>query len=84
MTIAGFRRVSQLCEMFFKASCRRNSQTEKVDSYYRLVESYRDANNYIKHRTIVNEGFIDYFTAEELLFIQNNITDRINGKTCII
>ena len=66
--------------MFFKASCRRNPQTEKVESYYRLVESYRDANNYIRHRTIVTAGFIDHFTADELIFIQKNITDRINGK----
>jgi hypothetical protein len=66
--------------MFFKASCRRNPQTEKVESYYRLVESYRDANNYIRHRTIVTAGFIDHFSADELIFIQNKITDRINGK----
>jgi Transposase DDE domain len=66
--------------MFFKASCRRNPQTEKVESYYRLVESYRDANNYIRHRTIVTAGFIDHFTADELIFIQKNISDRINAK----
>ena len=66
--------------MFFKASCRRNPQTEKVESYYRLVESYRDGNNYIRHRTIVTAGFIDHFTADELIFIQKNISDRANGK----
>jgi Transposase DDE domain len=66
--------------MFFKASCRRNPQTQKVESYYRLVESYRDANNYIRHRTIVTAGFIDHFTADELIFIQKNISDRANGK----
>ncbi len=70
--------------MYFKASCRRNPQTEKVESYYRLVESYRDANNYIRHRTIVTAGFIDHFTAEELNFIQKNISDRINGKPILI
>jgi Transposase DDE domain len=72
--------VLQLCEMFFKASCRPNPQTGKVESYYRLVESYRDANNYIRHRTIVTAGFIDHFTADELIFIQKNISDRINSK----
>ena len=70
--------------MYFKASCRRNPQTEKVESYYRLVESYRDANNYIRHRTIVTAGFIDHFTAEELNFIQKNISDRINGKPILM
>jgi hypothetical protein len=70
--------------MYFKASCRRNPQTEKVESYYRLVESYRDVNNYIRHRTIVTAGFIDHFTAEELNFIQKNISDRINGKPILI
>lgn len=70
--------------MYFKASCRRNPQTDKVESYYRLVESYRDVNNYIRHRTIVTAGFIDHFTAEELNFIQKNISDRINGKPILI
>jgi hypothetical protein len=70
--------------MYFKASCRNNPQTQKVESYYRLVESYRDANNYIRHRTIVTAGFIDHFTADELIFIQKNITDRINGKPILV
>lgn len=70
--------------MYFKASCRRNPQTDKVESYYRLVESYRDANNYIRHRTIVTAGFIDHFTADELIFIQKNITDRVNGKPILL
>ena len=70
--------------MYFKASCRRNPRTEKVESYYRLVESYRDANNYIRHRTIVTAGFIDHFTAEELNFIQKNISDRVNGKPILM
>ena len=66
--------------MYFRISCRKNPQTQKVESYYRLVESYRDANNYIRQRTIVTAGFIDHYTADELLFIQKNITDRINGN----
>lgn len=70
--------------MFFKASCRRNPQTEKVESYYRLVESYRDANNYIRHKTIVTAGFIDHFTADELIFIQKHITDRVYGKPVLM
>jgi hypothetical protein len=70
--------------MYFKASCRRNPRTEKVESYYRLVESYRDANNYIRHRTIVTAGFIDHFTAEELNFIQKNISDRVNGRPILM
>ena len=72
--------ILQLCKMFFKLTCRRNPQTEKVESYYRLVESYRDVNNFIRHRTIVTAGFIDHFSADELIFIQKNITDRISGK----
>lgn len=70
--------------MYFRISCRRNPQTEKVESYYRLVESYRDANNCIRQRTIVTAGFIDHYTAEELLFIQKNITDRINGNPILL
>jgi hypothetical protein len=70
--------------MFFKASCRRNPQTDKVESYYRLVESYRDANNYIRNKTIVTAVFIDYFTADELIFIQKYITDRVCGKPILM
>lgn len=80
VTIAGFVVVLQLCKMHFKAWCCRNPQAQKVESYCRLVESYRDANNYNRHRTIVTAGFIDHFTADELIFIQTNITDRVNGK----
>jgi hypothetical protein len=39
---------------------------------------------YIRHRTIVTAGFIDHFTAEELNFIQKNISDRINEKPILI
>lgn len=70
--------------MFFKASLRRNPQTDKVESYYRLVESYRDANNYIRHKTIVTAGYIDHFTADELIFIQKYITGRVYGIPILV
>jgi hypothetical protein len=66
--------------MYFRICCRKNPQTEKVESYNRLVESYHVPKNYIRQRTIVTAVFIDHYTADELIFIQKNITDRINGN----
>ena len=45
-----------LCGMYFKASGRVNPDTQKYDSYYRLVERYRNAEGRLCHRTILKAG----------------------------
>ena len=63
--------------MYFKSTLRYNRIKLRSEAYYRLVESYRDTEGKVCHRTIVNVGFIDDdYSADEL-----NQTARIlTGK----
>lgn len=69
--------------MYFKSSYRRNPETGKMESYYRLVESFRDQNDFVRHRTIVTAGFIDHLSAEELNYIQKILTQKCSGKNSL-
>lgn len=66
--------------MYFKMSLRKNPDTDELSGYYRLVESYRNAQNRVCHRTILNVGFIDHIPAEQLNKIQKHLTHRAEGK----
>jgi hypothetical protein len=66
--------------MYFKSTFRRNPETGNMESYYRLVESFRDQNDIVRNRTIVTAGFIDHFSAEELNCIQKKLSEKIAGK----
>jgi hypothetical protein len=66
--------------MYFKSNYRRNPETGKMESYYRLVESFRDQNDIVRNRTIVTAGFIDHLSAEELNYIQKKLTEKCSGK----
>ena len=45
-------------DMYFRSSIRRNPATDQIDSYYRLVESYRNETGRVCHRTLLNVGFL--------------------------
>jgi hypothetical protein len=45
--------------MYFKVSYRRNPATGISEGYYRLVESYRNCDDRVCHRTLLNVGFLD-------------------------
>lgn len=66
--------------MYFKFSLRKNPQTGKLNGYYRLVESYRNADNRICHRTILNVGFMEDVSADQLNKIQRQLTERYEQK----
>jgi transposase len=67
--------------MYFKLSGRTNPSTNKYDSYYRLVESYRNEVGRVCHRTILNVGFLDEeLTPEELNVIARTLTDMYQKK----
>lgn len=70
--------------MYFKASGRVNPVTKRYDSYYRLVESFRDANGRVCHRTILNVGYMDEsLTVEQLNLIARTLTDMYQRKPSI-
>jgi transposase len=66
--------------VYFKSSTRKHPQTGKLIGYYRLVESYRNADNRVCHRTIVNVGFMEDVTAEQLNKIQKLLTERYERR----
>ena len=43
--------------MYFKSVCRHCPETGRQEGYYRLVESYRNLDNRVCHRTLINIGF---------------------------
>ena len=62
--------------MFFKVSIRKNPATGNPDGYYRLVESYRNSDGRVCHRTLLNVGFMEGVEPEEI----NRIQKLLNYK----
>ena len=62
--------------MYFKVSIRTNPATGEPGGYYRLVESYRNADDRVCHRTLLNVGFMDGVEPEAL----NRIQKLLNHK----
>lgn len=70
--------------MYFKSSIRKNPAAGKMAGYYRLIESYRNLEGRICHRTILNIGFMDEsVTTDQLLKIQRQLTDRYEQRQTI-
>ncbi len=72
--------LADLCSMYFKFSLRKHPETGELSAYYRLVESYRNADNRICHHTVLNIGFIDDATPEQLNKIQKELTAKYEHK----
>ena len=67
--------------MYFKFSLRYNKEKQQLDGYYRLVESYRNAEGRVCHRTILNIGFIeDEYSPEQLNQTARILTNRYEQK----
>ena len=62
--------------MYFKVSMRTNPETKIYSGYYRLVESYRNYNDRVCHRTILNAGYLDELTTDQLNLIQKILTAK--------
>lgn len=69
--------------MYFKSVVRTNPRTGKLDSYYRLIESYRNTENRVCHRTILNVGFLEGIEPEQLNKVQKLLTDRYHQRHSI-
>ena len=66
--------------MYFKCSIRRHPQTGDITGYYRLVESYRNADESVCHRTILNVGFMEDTTVEQRNKIQKHLRAKYEQK----
>ena len=69
-----------LCRLYFKSTIRKHPDTGRLSGYYRLVESYRNGDNRICHRTIVNVGFMEDAAPEQLNKIQKQLTEKFERK----
>ena len=74
MTISELR--VYFAAMYFKVSMRTNPETGIYSGYYRLVESYRNNDNRVCHRTLLNAGFLDELTTDQLNLIQKILTTK--------
>jgi hypothetical protein len=63
--------------MYFKVSMRTNPVTGRYSGYYRLVESYRNHSDRVCHRTILNAGYLDNLTTDQLNLIQKILTSKV-------
>lgn len=59
---------------------RNNPASGHYQGYYRLVESYRNEDDRICHRTLLNVGFLPGVTPEQLNMIQSSLTDRVKNQ----
>src|SRR6266498_4841560 len=70
--------------MYFKVFLRYNPAVDKQEHYYRLVESYRNLEDRVCHRTLLNVGFIsNQLTPGQLNIIQKILTQIAAGVTTI-
>ena len=65
--------------MYFKVSMRTNPVTGVYSGYYRLVESYRNYDDRICHRTILNAGYLEELTTGQLNLIQKILTSKVKN-----
>jgi hypothetical protein len=56
---------------------RTNPATGVYCGYYRLVESYRNHYDRVCHRTILNAGYLDGLTTDQLNLIQKILTAKV-------
>lgn len=67
--------------MYFKATFRNHPELGPLCPYYRLVESYRNIDDRICHKTILNVGFVPELKPEQLNVIQKKLTQLANGTS---
>jgi transposase len=73
--------MTYFASMYFKVSMRPNPAIGFISGYYRLVESYRNSNDRVCHRTILNVGFLDGVTADQLNQIQKILTVKADNSS---
>ena len=62
--------------MYLKASFRHNPDIKDIAAYYRLVESYRNENDRVCHKTLLNIGFWPDATREQ----KNKVVHLLNER----
>ncbi|PKP51395.1 MAG: hypothetical protein CVT92_12920 [Bacteroidetes bacterium HGW-Bacteroidetes-1] len=58
---------------------RTNPATGVYSGYYRIVESYRNCDGRVCHRTFLNAGYLDELTTDQLNLIKKILTSKVNN-----
>lgn len=66
--------------MYFKFTGRINPLTNNSDFYCRLVESYRNVEGRVCHKTVINVGFMPDADPSQMNQIQKLLTLKVAGK----
>lgn len=66
--------------MYLKASFRHNPAINNIAAYYRLVESYRNQDDRVCHKTLLNIGFLPAATPEQKTKIVQHLNDRYKDQ----
>jgi len=69
--------------MYFKCHLRKNKDSDQFEPYFRLVESYRNFDDRICHRTMLNIGFMPMLSKPQFVDIQTRLTNLANCKANI-
>ena len=70
--------------MYFKVSGRHNPNTNQPGWYYRLVESYRNSEGRVCHRTMLNVGFLEGLSTDQMNLIQKMLTQRCENTNNLL
>jgi transposase len=69
--------------LYFKSTIRQNPAIGQLAAYYRLVESYRNLEGRICHRTLLNVGFMENVSVEQLNAIQAALNNLYHKQSAI-
>ena len=66
--------------MYLKTSFRHNPDIGNIAAYYRLVESYRNENDRVCHRLLLNIGFWPDGTTEQKIKVVEHLNSRYKNE----
>lgn len=66
--------------MYLKVSFRHNPAINNTAAYYRLVESYRNEDDRVCHKTLLNIGFLPTATLEQKSRMVQHLNDRYKNQ----
>jgi len=69
--------------MYLKASFRHNPNIKNIAPYYRLVESYRNENDRVCHKTLLNIGFWPAASRVQKDKVVDHLNDRYKNELAL-
>ncbi len=66
--------------MYLKVSFRHNPNIGEIAAYYRLVESYRNEDDRVCHKTLLNIGFWTEASREQKVKVVDHLNSRYKDE----